>query len=134
MSRTIFLLAVIAVPGLSCSDPFSIPTTLVIINDSYQFVPDTVMITHGTTIEWKNESSQYHLVQADSDAPPGLQEMELAPVGGETREYPQSFETLLMTRPGVYPYYCTIHAQMPGVLIVRRCRGPRALCLPPPPA
>ena len=119
MSRTIFLLAAIAVSGLSCSDPFSIPTTLVVINDSYQFVPDTVTIDHGTTIEWKNESSQYHLVQADSDAPPGLQEMELAPVGGETHEFPQSFETLLMTRPGVCPYHCTLHLQMHGVLIVR---------------
>ena len=77
------------------------------------------MITHGTTIEWKNESSQYHLVQGDSVVPGGLQEMEFAPVGGETREYPQSFETLLLTRPGLYPYHCTIHAQMHGVLIVR---------------
>lgn len=119
MSRTIFLLAVLAVSGLACSDPFSIPTTLVIINDSYQFVPDTVTITHGTTIEWKNESSQYHLIQADSVAPSGLQEMELAPVGGETSEYPQTFETLLMTAPGVYPYHCTLHLQMHGVLIVR---------------
>lgn len=119
MKRTSFLLAVIAVSGLSCSDPFSIPTTLVVINDNYQFVPDTVTITHGTTIEYKNESSQYHLVQGDSVVPGGLQEMELAPVGGETSEYPQTFETLIMTTPGVYPYHCVLHTQMHGVLIVR---------------
>ena len=119
MSRTICLLAVIAVSGLSCSDPFSIPTTLVIINDSYQFVPDTVTITHGTTIEWKNESSQYHLVQGDSVAPGGLQEMPMAPVGGVTREYPQTQWTLTMDGPGIYSYHCTIHTQMRGVLIVR---------------
>ena len=119
MSRTIFLLAVLAVSGLACSDPFSTPTTLVIINDSYQFVPDTVTITHGTTIEWKNESSQYHLIQADSVAPAGLQEMELAPVGGVTREYPQTQWTVTIGGPGVYPYHCVLHTQMHGVLIVR---------------
>ena len=108
-----------AVSGLACSDPFGIPTTLVVINDAYEFVPDTVTIMRETTIEYKNESTQYHLVQGDSVVPGGLQEIELAPVGGETSEYPQTFETLLMTRPGVYPYHCTIHAQMRGVLIVR---------------
>lgn len=119
MKRTIFLLAVIAVSGLSCSDPFSIPTTLVVINDNYQFVPDTVTITHGTTIEWKNESSQYHLVQGDSLVPGGLQEIQLAPVGGQNSEYPQTSGSLIMTEPGTYAYHCTLHTQMHGVLIVR---------------
>lgn len=119
MGRTILLLAVVAVSGPACSDPFSIPTTLVSINDNYQFVPDTVTIDRGTTIEWKNESSQYHLVQGDSIEPGGLQEIELAPVGGENSEYPQSSGSLIMTEPGVYAYHCTVHTQMHGVLIVR---------------
>ena len=119
MKRTSFLLGVIAVSGLSCSDPFSIPTTLVVINDNYQFVPDTVTIMHGTTIEWKNESSQYHLVQGDSLVPGGLQEIQLAPVGGQNSEYPQTYGSLIMTEPGTYAYHCTLHLQMHGVLIVR---------------
>ena len=119
MRRTIPLLAALAVSGLSCSDPFSVPTTLVVINDGYQFVPDTVTITHGTTVEWKNESSQYHQIQGDSIVSGSVQEMELAPVGGENTEYRRTEESLLMTEPGVYPYHCTLHAQMHGVLIVR---------------
>ncbi|HKR55941.1 MAG TPA: plastocyanin/azurin family copper-binding protein [Gemmatimonadales bacterium] len=119
MGRTIPLLAVMAVSGLACSDPFSIPTTLVVITDSYQFVPDTVTITHGTTIEWKNESAQYHLVQGDSIEPGGLREIQLAPVGGQDREYPHTDGSLIMTEPGTYLYHCAIHTQMHGVLIVR---------------
>src|SRR6185437_579982 len=119
MRRTILLLVVIAVSGLSCSDPFSIPPTLVVIKDACEFPPATVTIMHGTTIEYKHESSQYHLIHGDSVVPGGLQEMELAPVGGETSEYPQTFETLLMPAAGVYPYHCTLHLQMHGVLIVR---------------
>ena len=119
MGRTILLLAAVAISGVTCSAPFAVPTTLVIINDSYQFVPDTVSIAHGTTIEWKNESSQYHLIQGDSLVDGGLQEVALAPVDGVNRDYRATQGSLTMGEPGVYPYHCTLHTEMHGVLIVR---------------
>jgi plastocyanin len=109
----------VSLSGVTCSAPFSIPTSTVTINDSYQFVPDTLTIDRRTYVEWKNESTQYHLVQGDTTNPGGLQEISLAPVGGETSEYPQTEGELQMNQPGVYPYHCTVHTQMHGVLIVR---------------
>jgi len=119
MGRTILLLALVSVSGVTCSAPFAVPTTLVVINDSYRFVPDTITVDRGTTVEWKNESSQYHVVQGDTTAPGGLQEMPLAPVGGQSRDYPETQWDLTMGVPGVYPYHCTLHLQMHGVVIVR---------------
>lgn len=71
------------------------------------FVPGTIEITAGTTVEWTNNDPLAHSVTADDGSfSSGL----ISP----TTKWRHTF-----TAPGTYTYHCTPHPFMKGTVIVR---------------
>jgi plastocyanin len=72
-----------------------------------KFTPDTIEVRAGTTIEWRNDDQLAHTVTAD-DA--GWDSGLLDPGG----TWQHTFD-----RPGSFPFHCTPHPFMKGVVVVR---------------
>ena len=72
-----------------------------------QFRPDVIEIVAGTTVEWRNDDQLAHTVTADDDS----FDSGLLGTGGRWR---RTFDT-----PGIYPFHCTPHPFMKGVVVVR---------------
>jgi plastocyanin len=73
----------------------------------FAFGPDRIEVTAGTTVAWVNGDAVGHSSTADDGAwDSGLI--------GPGRRWERTFE-----RPGTYPYHCTPHPFMKGVVIVR---------------
>lgn len=65
----------------------------------FQFVPATLSVTVGTTVQWSNNGNTTHNVIADG--------------GGFTSSGDLSGKTsykFTFTTPGSYPYHCSYHA------------------------
>ena len=71
-----------------------------------KFGPARVTVTVGQTVRWTNHDKVAHTV-ASAEAQDRLR----GDRGGQTYEY-------RATKPGTFPYYCTIHAGQTGVLVV----------------
>jgi len=76
----------------------------------YGFEPSRVVIKAGHSIVWRNIGTELHNVAPTTKA--GVPVWKAAAARGTTRH--------LFTKPGTYPYKCTIHPQMRGVVVVRR--------------
>jgi len=71
------------------------------------FVPGTITIQAGTTVEWTNNDPLSHSVTSDDGSfASGLI--------GSGRKWRHTFAT-----PGTYTYHCTPHPFMKGTVIVR---------------
>ena len=66
------------------------------------FQPFALMINAGDTVNFLNSDTDVHTVVTTDDAPAKL---ELSLAGGTQGSY-------LFTKPGLYHYYCTVHAAM----------------------
>ncbi len=73
----------------------------------YKFATDTVRIAAGTTVVWANDDVAEHTVTFDGTEPGSPT---IAPGGTFSHRF---------DRPGTYPYHCTPHPFMKGVVIVR---------------
>ena len=97
----------LALPGCH-ADPIGQPppgTVFVAVRDSF-FQPDTVTVPLGKSVRWTNGGAVYHTVISDSVL---WQSGLIAP-----RTW---FEVRLDTA-GTFPYHCSQHAGMTGVVIV----------------
>lgn len=97
--------------GISCQAPVpaeeeATPPSNEIEISSFSFLPATVTVTVGTTITWSNLDSVTHTVTSETD---------LFDSGNLARKatFSHSF-----TDHGTFSYYCTIHPQMRGKVIV----------------
>ena len=114
MKRSIVLPTIIAA-GLLCgaslanagSSPASPPITKVAIAD-YAFKPATLTVPAGTQVQWTNSDDDPHTVTADDGAfdSHGLGQ-------GDTYKH-------VFAKPGRYPYHCSAHPFMKGVVIVTK--------------
>ena len=75
--------------------------------ENFAFVPATIEIEVGTTVTWENHDTAPHTATADDGT---FDSDELAQ--GETFSY--TFD-----QPGEFPYFCEIHPNMTGTVIVR---------------
>jgi plastocyanin len=71
-----------------------------------KFVPARVTATVGQTVRWTNRDTVVHTV---ASAKLGIASE------GITRGHSYAYRA---TKPGTFPYYCTIHAGQTGVLVV----------------
>jgi len=77
------------------------------VYDKY-YEPQTISVAVGTTVQWTNQGSHPHTVTSDNGT---WDSGKMMPGTG----YKQTF-----TRPGTYPYHCSLHPQqMRGVVIVK---------------
>jgi plastocyanin len=87
------------------NNPPSLPN-LVVINN-FAFTPQTLTISVGDTVSWRNDQGVGHTVTS---------------VSGNTMDsgvltQGQTYQ-VVFTQAGTYPYYCTIHPSMTGVITV----------------
>lgn len=75
---------------------------------NFQYQPVTLTVSTGTTVVWENNDTVLHTVTSN-DGTGTLDSGRLSQ--GETYSY--TFST-----PGTYTYYCAIHPNMRGTIIV----------------
>ena len=74
------------------------------------FVPADVTVSRGTTVIWKNDDTTAH----DIHPPPNEPKF-----GVGVGEFgPGAQHSFAFTKVGVYPYTCTVHTNMNGVVRV----------------
>ncbi len=76
------------------------------------YSPSTVRIGFGTPIFWENPTADLHSITHDACRTHELCAFDSGALG------PNRTFTLNQLPPGYYPYYCTFHPIMRGVLVV----------------
>jgi len=73
----------------------------------FKFAPATITVKHGTGLSVTNSDSTAHTATADD---------------GRTFDTgtldPGASKTISVTKPGTYPYHCSIHSFMHGKIVV----------------
>jgi plastocyanin len=75
----------------------------------YGFEPSRLVIKAGQTVVWQNIGKELHNIAPVT--PAGERVFRSAEVRGTTRH--------LFPTAGTFPYHCSIHGQMRGVIVVR---------------
>ena len=75
--------------------------------DNFSFLPATITIPAGTTVKWTNRDDIPHTVVNDD------QRFE-----SKALDTDQSY-SYTFTKPGTYSYFCSIHPEMTGKVIVQ---------------
>jgi plastocyanin len=74
---------------------------------NFKFAPATITVKHGTGLSVSNNDSTAHTATADD---------------GHTFDTgtidPGASKTISVTKPGTYPYHCSIHSFMHGKIVV----------------
>ncbi|MEW6544210.1 MAG: hypothetical protein AB1411_11430 [Nitrospirota bacterium] len=101
-------------PGTAAAPTFQI----IIDSGSPYYMPASATVTTGAAVRWDNPTASHHTVTHDGcsiDDPDG------APTGcafDSGSVAPNGSFTLPGLPPGRYPYHCSLHPIMRGVLIV----------------
>jgi len=74
--------------------------------DNFSFSPATISVKAGTAVTWTNRDDIPHTVVADDKS-----------FKSKVLDTGDKF-TFTPTKPGTYPYFCSIHPKMTGKLIV----------------
>lgn len=82
-------------------------TVHTVVIDGMLFVPAELTVNSGDTVLWKNKDAFPHTVTSSGK---GFDSKEIAP---------QRNWKFVATRPGAFPYLCTLHRTMKGVLTVK---------------
>ncbi len=105
------------------SDAGSSASGTVVSMKLLQFMPQTLTVKAGTKVTWRNDEPITHTVTSGTysgvDAKTGLRASEKpdglfdarAAKKGDTTSY-------TFSKPGTYPYYCSIHKGMNGKVVV----------------
>lgn len=73
---------------------------------NFAFSPESVTVPVGTTVTWTNADSEAHTVTAKDNT-----------FHSPTMDTGATFQ-YTFTKPGTYPYLCTIHPFMLGTVVV----------------
>ncbi len=73
----------------------------------FEFAPDSLAVTVGTTVTWINMGSAAHTVTSETGEP----------LNSELLSNGQSW-SYTFTEPGTYTYHCRIHRMMTGTITV----------------
>jgi plastocyanin len=92
-------------------DPIATPVVVRVFE--YGFSPSNVVIVAGQGVAWQDVGDELHTITPRSPAGRRVW-LEAQRKGSAVHVFP---------RPGVYPYYCSIHPWMRGTVTVRRSWG-----------
>ena len=103
-----FLLALLVLSVLVSSNqlPAAPSRTADVTIDNFTFTPPTLTVKVGTQITWTNRDDIPHTVVSEDLS-----------FRSKTLDTDQTF-TFTPTKPGTYPYYCSIHPKMTGKVVV----------------
>jgi plastocyanin len=83
------------------------PTVHTIIIDGMRFIPQTVEVRRGDTVVWRNKDPFPHTATSGKGGPAS------PPIAAGASW------THKATQRGSYPYLCTLHTTMTGLLVVK---------------
>jgi len=75
--------------------------------DNFSFTPTTLTVAPGTTVTWTNSDDVPHTVVSDD-------KLFKSKVLDTDEKFSYTF-----TKPGTYPYFCSVHPKMTGSIVVR---------------
>ena len=82
-------------------------STVNVTIDHFSFRPATLSVAVGTTITWINRDGLPHMAVSTD-------KVFRSKVLDSNEQFSYTF-----TRPGTFPYFCSIHAKMTGKIVVR---------------
>lgn len=85
------------------------PATSEVKIDNFSFGPATLTVPVGTTVSWTNRDDIPHTVVSSDDA---------KTFKSKVLDTDENF-SFTFTKPGSYPYFCSIHPKMTGKVIVQ---------------
>jgi plastocyanin len=80
---------------------------------SNQFTPNDIIVDVGTKVTWRNTDPILHNIKKSADA------IDFGAKFGLDSFSPGATYSFTFTKPGTFPYICTIHAGMTGRIEVR---------------
>lgn len=102
--------AMIFISSFSAAAPLTLRITIGTFSPHYS--PELVHIGTGTPISWVNRTSTLHSITHDGCTNGGRCAFDSGAIG------PNRTFTIDHLPPGYYPYHCTFHPIMRGVLVV----------------
>ena len=75
--------------------------------DNFSFTPTTLTVAAGTTVTWTNSDDVPHTVVSDD-------KLFKSKVLDTDEKFSYTF-----TKPGTYPYFCSVHPKMTGTVVVQ---------------
>lgn len=75
--------------------------------DNFSFGPQTLTVPVGTTVEWINKDDIPHTVVSTDGV-----------FKSKVRDTDEKF-SYTFTKPGTYPYFCSVHPKMTGKIVVQ---------------
>jgi plastocyanin len=112
-----FMLASIAVVGLSAPNKADAQGTAAVDIAGFAFSPATLMVEVGTTVTWTNSDSAAHTATGDTFDTGELAQGESGSVTFDTE--------------GTFNYICSIHPDMTGTIVVTAAGGEPTATEPP---
>ena len=94
-------------PAAAVTGDVGAPVAATVTMGGMKFAGDTVVVSAGQAVRWNNTDPLDHTVTFDGGEP------------GSALIAPHSAFVHRFDRPGTYPYHCTPHPFMKGVVIVR---------------
>ena len=75
--------------------------------DNFSFGPTTLTVAVGTTVTWTNRDDIPHTVVSDEKV-----------FKSKVLDTDEKF-SFTFTKPGTYPYFCSVHPKMTGKVVVQ---------------
>jgi plastocyanin len=75
--------------------------------DNFSFGPTTLTVAVGTTVTWTNRDDIPHTVVSDDKV-----------FKSKVLDTDEKF-SFTFTKPGTYPYFCSVHPKMTGKVVVQ---------------
>ena len=82
-------------------------TVVTVTISGMTFSPSTVTVKTGTTVVWKNNDVSVHTATSDDGSTFNTGNIAIGYSGN-----------VMMSKAGTYPYHCTLHSNMTGVVEV----------------
>jgi manganese oxidase len=101
-----------AADGQSGQSPAPAPSPVIVVIKDFAFSPDTLTVSVGSSVTWRNNDSVAHTVTANGKS---FDSGNLA--GGKTFTY-------AFTKPGTYDYVCSYHPSMTATVVVSAPASP----------
>ena len=83
------------------------PSQAAVKIDNFAFSPAQITVSVGTTVRWTNGDDIPHTVVSNDKV-----------FKSKVLDTDEQF-TYTFTKPGTYPYFCSIHPKMTGTVVVR---------------
>jgi plastocyanin len=75
--------------------------------DNFSFAPQTLTVPAGSTVTWTNHDDIPHTVVSTDGV-----------FKSKVRDTDEKF-SYTFTKPGTYPYFCSVHPKMTGQIVVK---------------